>query len=365
MKRSAAERARWSTTVLLATCVGALSIGSACGAVGDSASAGQLPGTQAAAPGATETRATTGTLLADTMWSQSLGTNKRLRIYLPPSYALDTTQRFPVVYYLHGLTGNEDRWLEDGRMAETMDSLVAAGGDEAIIVMPDGDNSWYTAWHSLPSMAGCRADTSRREPVESFCVPWPRYDDYIARDLVAFVDGRLRTLADREHRAIAGLSMGGYGAVTLALRYPDVYVAAASHSGVLAPALLDSAAIGEPARLARTNRELRQLPAGRRAMLTPAFGRDTISWFARDPGRLATRLVTAGTEPPALRIDCGVDDNLLGQNRAFVTTLRTLGVSHQYAEHPGGHTWTYWRDRLPGSLGWLLQQMALSDPGES
>jgi putative tributyrin esterase len=299
-----------------------------------------------------------GALRADTVWSQSLGIRKRLLTYLPPSYVRDTSRRFPVLFYLHGLYGNEDNWLQQARLDQVMDSLIASGLPEAIVVMPDGDDSWYTTWATLPNAAACARDTARAEPAASYCVPWPHYDDYVARDLVAHVDSAYRTLADPGHRGIAGLSMGGFGAVTLALRYPDVFSAAASHSGVLAPALLGPRPFTAPPVWASTPEELQQAAGARYRWFSEAFGRDTIGWYARDPSHLVQRLVTAGTAVPALFLDCGRGDAFLDQNRAFVATLSSLGLSHRYDEPEGGHTWTYWRARLPHSLSWLLTHVA-------
>ncbi len=299
-----------------------------------------------------------GSLRADTVWSQSLGIKKRLVVYLPPSYATDTARRFPVAFYLHGLGGNEDNWLQLTRIDRVADSLFARGTAEAILVMPDGDDSWYSTWATLPAAAACAADTARAESAASYCVPWPHYDDYIARDLVAHVDSNYRTLTEPAHRGIAGLSMGGYGAMTLAFRYPEVFSAAASHSGVLAPALLGPRPFAEPARWARTPDELKEAAGTRYRWFAHIFGRDTIGWYARDPSRLAGRLVASGTPVPSLFVDVGVSDVFLDQNRAFAATLRTLGVSHVYAEHSGGHDWTYWRTHLPTSLHWLITHIA-------
>lgn len=303
-----------------------------------------------------------GSLRADTVWSQSLGTTKRLLVYLPPSYARDTARRFPVAFYLHGLGGNEDNWLLQARIDRVADSLFARGAGEAIVIMPDGDDSWYSTWATLPAAAACAADTVRKEPAASYCVPWPHYDDYIARDLVAHVDSNYRTLHSPAHRGIAGLSMGGYGAVTLALRYPDVFSSAASHSGVLAPALLGPRPFREPARWAQTPAELREAAGARYGWFAHIFGRDTIGWYARDPSRLVGRLVSAGTPVPELFVDVGVSDVFVDQNRAFAATLRGFGLSYVYTEHPGGHDWTYWRTHLPESLHWLLLRIAGPPP---
>jgi S-formylglutathione hydrolase FrmB len=330
-----------------------------------------------AAPGTAEAQAQRsapprGALRIDTVWSQSLGTHKRLYVYLPPGYARDTAARFPVLFYLHGVGGDEENWVRLARLDRVMDSLVAAGHPEAMVAMPDGDDSWYTTWHTLPDAAACRADTARAEPADRYCVPWPHYDDYVARDLVAHVDSAYRTRAESRHRGIAGLSMGGFGAVTLALAYPDVFAAAASHSGVLAPSLIGprpfpANATAADAQWARTPAELRQAAGDMRftRWFAPKFGTDTIGWYARDPGRLVQRLLAAGRAVPALAIDCGVDDVYLGQNRAFAATLRALGVAHEYREARGGHTWDYWRAQLPSSLAWLLRQVAAPEAGDS
>ncbi len=307
-----------------------------------------------------------GALRIDTVWSQSLGTTKSLVVYLPPSYLRDTARRYPVLFYLHGLGGSEQDWLREARLDAVMDSLASRDLGEAIVAMPDGDNSWYTTWHSLPDATGCAADTSRREPAASFCVPWPHYDDYIARDLVAHMDSAYRTKADRAYRTIAGLSMGGFGAITLALNYPDVFSAAASHSGVLAPALLGPVPFRPPARWARTREELTRAAGNRYAWFTRAFGRDTIGWYARDPGRLAKRALQragdGGMPLPALYLDCGATDPFVDQNRAFAETLRGLEVSYTYVEPRGAHTWDYWRQQLPVSLSWLLAHVAVRYP---
>jgi S-formylglutathione hydrolase FrmB len=230
-----------------------------------------------------------GTLHTDTLWSQSLGIRKALVVYLPPSYAASPSRRYPVLFYLHGLSGNERNWSEQGALAATLDSLAAAGAGEAIVAMPDGDDGWYTTWNGLAD-ARCRSDTTRKEPADQFCVPWQHYDDYVARDLVSHVDAHYRTRATRASRGIAGLSMGGYGAVTLALSYPGVFAAAASHSGVVSPRLLGphpypAAGSGSSVtpRYATDSAGLRQASTWLWRYMAPPFGRDTTR------GMLATR----------------------------------------------------------------------------
>lgn len=297
-----------------------------------------------------------GSLRTDTIWAQSLGVRKALTVYLPPSYGRGST-RYPLLVYLHGRGGNERDWVNAGQLPRIMDSLVAAGMPEAIIAMPDGDDGWYTTWASLPD-AGCASDTVRKEPAATYCVPWPHYDDYIARDIVNYMDAQYRTRGTRDSRGIAGLSMGGYGALTVALAYPDVFAAAVSHSGVLSPRLRIGAAPTDPARYGTT---MSELGAGVRHLwpsLRAVFGNDTLAWRGRDPQLLAARLQTrvqrGDARFPALHFDIGVDDTWAAQNRDLDAALTALGVPHTYKQYPGAHTWAYWRAHLPESLTFLL-----------
>jgi S-formylglutathione hydrolase FrmB len=302
---------------------------------------------------------------ADTIWSAALRTRKQFLVYLPASYAREPARRYPVAYYLHGLWGDETNWVRSGRLDAAMDSLVAAGGPEMIVVMPDGDDSWYTTWNTLGTTDACMRDTVRKEPAASYCVPWTHYDDYVARDLVAKVDSTYRTRADRRHRGIAGLSMGGYGALSLALRYPDVYSAAASHSGVVAPLLVNASPFtaASPPQWAANVDTLAKRWRNYWTTIPFAFGKDTAGWWARDPGRLAARLQRRDAALlPALFLDVGVDDLTRDQNRALHATLDGLRIAHTYAEWPGAHDWRYWRAHVPESLAWLGARIAASPP---
>lgn len=307
-------------------------------------------------------RRAAGRVVTTEFWSQSLGARKRLVAWLPPSYDQAPGRRYPVAIYLHGLWGEETDWTRRANIAHTLDSLTAAGGKELIVVMPDGDDSWYTTWNWLGDYGACRRDfkprDGRGDTPDTYCVPWPHYDDYIARDLVAFVDRTWRTDARRERRAIAGLSMGGYGAVTIGMAYPEVFGAIASHSGVLSPLYGGSAQVSTPPRYATSVAELKAGWGDRFwPLLAPAFGQDTTAWWSRDPARRVR--ATWGRRKaltPALYLDIGTDDGLLGQNRAFRHELQTLGVPHTYREWPGAHDWPYWTIHVVESLAWIADR---------
>ena len=304
--------------------------------------------------------AATGSVRADTLWSQSLGTRKQVMVYLPRSYATAPERRYPVALYLHGLGGRESDWTQLGRLDAVMDSLVAAGFAEMIVVMPDGDDGWYTTWNSLPSYEACLRRPLARESAQSYCVPWPHYDDYVARDVVQFVDRSYRTQPVRAHRAIAGLSMGGYGAVGLALAYPDVFSAAASHSGVLAPLYAGPHPFDDQPSWAANGEALAHAWGRLFPSVAPVFGRDTAMWWSRDPGRRLDRLVAVGgiAAVPALFVDVGTSDDLADQSRAFRAHAARLGLSVDYHEWPGRHDWDYWRAHVGESLAWIASQIA-------
>ena len=103
-----------------------------------------------------------GTVADIRFWSQMLGTTKHARVYLPPSYATGE-KRYPVAYYLHGASGSEADWSTQGRLGATMDSLVASGMPELIVVMPDGDDGWYTTWNALGNFSECSRNPPKKE----------------------------------------------------------------------------------------------------------------------------------------------------------------------------------------------------------
>ena len=301
-----------------------------------------------------------GQVVADTLWSQSLGTRKQAIVYLPPSYARSLRRRYPVAYYLHDMAGDETNWTRLGGMREVMDSLVGAGVPEMIVVMPDGDDGWYTTWNSLPDLGSCRRNPPTTEDPSTYCVAWPHYDDYIARDLVRWTDRRYRTQAAREHRAIAGQSMGGYGALALAAGYPDVFGAAASHSGMVAPLYEGPHPFdGHPA-WASDGAALERVRSRAWKTIARAFGHDTAAWWSRDPGRRLERLVARrGTAAvPALFVDVGTEDLLVDQSRAFKWRADQLGLPLVYHEWPGAHEWSYWRAHVGESLTWIAGHIA-------
>ena len=176
-----------------------------------------------------------------------------------------------------------------------------------IVVMPDGYRGFYT-------------NHNDGRP----------YASYIAEELVDQIERCFPAKRARAARCIGGLSMGGYGALRLALGYPEKFISATSHSGAL---MLGTRPPSGP-----RQRELRHVfgtrPAG----------------SEHDLVTLVKRCKSAG-RGPRMRIDCGVDDYLLDQNREFHTILEELEIPHEYAEFPGEHNWDYWDEHVKDAIG--------------
>jgi putative tributyrin esterase len=298
-----------------------------------------------------------GSIERDTIWSPALGVRKQVVVYLPPSYdrRASATQRYPVALYLHGRWGDETDLVTKGALAASMDSLIAAGMPDMIVVMPDGDDGWWTTWALAADTAACRREPHREEAPADFCVVHPRYDAYLVEDVITHVDATYRTLARRESRGVGGLSMGGYGAFALAARYPALFGAAASHGGVITPGLLaDTGAVraGSPMlwRSPRNTDELKRATGFRWDGMYPTFGLDPQSWAARAPATLLAASKASGAPVPALYADVALDDETVWQNRVFREAMGRARIPLLYAEWDGEHTWDYWRLHVPDGL---------------
>ena len=251
--------------------------------------------------------------------SYSLQRETEYAVLLPNSYETSDL-KYPVLYLLHGLFGSYQNWFELTDIEEFANEL------SLIIVMPDGSDGWYS---------------------DSETIPTNRYESFFINDLMPEVESRYRISATREGRAIAGLSMGGYGAFKFAVRYPDRFRLAASFSGAFdAPERSDEApgidwdtlkpsvlqAFGAPDSITRTRNDLYKL---------------VLSLKVQDVGQL-----------PYFYFDCGASDGFIGANLRLKALFDAVGVVHEFAEVEGGHDWDYWGSRLPGLLQLTVEHLA-------
>jgi Predicted esterase len=229
------------------------------------------------------------------------------RVILPASYK-HSKRHFPVLYLLHGLFGNCDNWTE------LTDILSDIENHDLIVVAPDSGNSWYTD-----------SETNLKEKFES----------YLIVELVPEIESLFRVKQERESRAIAGISMGGYGAFKLALKQPNMFIFAASSSGALHAARMSREVCGD---------DWPELEES----ITRAFGKmGGETRAANDLDNLVSGIsYKRRSDLPLFYFDCGDQDSFLNANRAFAERLNQKRIANVYQELPGEHGWPYWNERV-------------------
>lgn len=252
--------------------------------------------------------------------SRLVGAPLPYNVVLPSDYGSDASKnkRYPVVYLLHGLGGSANDWVSSrSHLADY------AARYPFIIVVPEGKDGWYT----------------------DGAAPAEKFESYFVEELIPDVDRRFRTIAAREGRAVAGLSMGGYGALKFALKYPDRFAFAASMSGALGA------------------------PSWTPEMPLPEFVKPSIARVygpaasdvrrANDIFRITRELAPdAVSRLPYLYLDCGTEDFLISNSRDFSALLIEKKIPHEFRELPGTHSWPYWDRQVQEILRLAAQKLA-------
>ncbi len=277
-----------------------------------------------------------GSVQCDSVPSKILDHPVDYCIDLPADYAT-SGKRYPVLYFLHGLFENDHRWIDRGGK-EIFDRLTANGTiGPFIVVLPNGGETFY-----INSEDGK-----------------DRYEDFFVQELVPFIDHHYRTIASKEARGISGLSMGGYGALHLAMRHPDLFGSVAATSAVLIPKLPNP------------------LPTEGRwrfyaHILSHAFGSplNQAYWEANSP-------LTLAKDPSKFRglkiyFEVGDHDRYGFEKGAAILDeiLDKENYPHTYALRPGGHGWEFLDQYMQHSLRfewhWLKQaEQASNSPAEA
>lgn len=251
--------------------------------------------------------------------SSALGETVYYNIYLPAGYK-ETNRSYPVLYLLHGYTDNEIGWTQFGEVQQIADE--ASGRIEVtdmIIVMPDAGVSWYINNH----------DGS------------VNYEDFFTQELIPHVDETYRTRPAKEFRAVAGLSMGGYGTLVMSTKYPELFTAAAPLSAAV---FLDD--------------EVMEMPQENwnNALGTPfgegLEGEERLTAHYRENSIID--IVESGNVEALSSvdyyIDCGDDDFLIRGNLALYNLMVEREIEAEFRVRDGAHTWDYWRTALPDVL---------------
>jgi putative tributyrin esterase len=240
--------------------------------------------------------------------SQSLGKASSFNIVFPDDPKVP--RPWSVFYLLHGLSDDHTIWQRRTSIERYVEGLPL------VVVMPDGGRGWYT------------------NAIEGYA-----HEDDLVKDIVGLIDRTFPVKAERAGRAIGGLSMGGYGAVKIGLKHHEMFASVNSHSGALG--------------FLRGNLEKsKQLSAE----FPRIFGKSPTGG-PEDPFAIVEKLDHGRI--PALRIDCGTDDFLLDQNRAFHAHLEAMRIPHEYQEFPGSHNWAYWDLHVQEAIAFHVKNLKL------
>ena len=229
--------------------------------------------------------------------SATAGFDRRLTVYTPAGYETSKA-KYPVLYVLHGIGGDEDAWVTQGRATQILDNLIARGEAKPMIVVFTNGNISQEAAPLENSTGYTRPTMQLPQTMEgTFETAFP--------EIVKFIDGRYRTIAKKQSRAVCGLSMGGFHTLNLSLNYPDMF----NYSGMF------SAAIG---------------------VSDPSIS----PMYLDFDGKLAKYFAA---KPALLWIGCGKTDFLYQANKDFMKKLDDNGFKYTYMETDGGHIWKNWR----------------------
>lgn len=253
-------------------------------------------------------------LLECEMQSEILDCTKKYCIYLPAGYS-NENKAFPVLYLLHGLTDTHIAWRDKGNVYDIATELFQGGkAQEMIIVMPDAGTTYDGYFNS-----------------RGWC-----YEDYFFQEFIPHIEGTYRVIADREHRAIAGLSMGGGGTTWYAINHSDMFSSAYAMSALMG--LVEDSWI------------TRDPDVRRRAFMESAVANNNIRTVEN-----ATDEQRAGIASVRWFIDVGDDDFLFDNNMDFIKAMRSKRIPYQLRVREGGHTWQYWQDALYIALPFISE----------
>ncbi|MNQ11275.1 Endo-1,4-beta-xylanase Z precursor [compost metagenome] len=235
------------------------------------------------------------------VFSSSMQKNIKTCVIVPENYK-KSKKAFPVVYLLHGYSGNYRSWAKDFKeLGKQVDQYGF------IVVGVDGN---YSSWYF-------------DSPID----PSFKYETYVVKELVPFIDKQYRTIADRKARAISGLSMGGHGALYLSFRHQDVFGAAGSMSGGV-----DFRPFPENWDIKKRLGSITEFPEN--------WNQNTVT----------NMLDLVKDNKLKLIIDCGVDDFFMKVNRELHAKMLELKINHDYIERPGEHNIKYWENSLKYQL---------------
>ncbi|MDF2158582.1 esterase [Algoriphagus sp. CAU 1675] len=228
--------------------------------------------------------------------SPSLGIKRRMYVYTPPGYD-SGSESYPVLYLLHGAGGDEDAWTSLGRANLILDNLIAEGKAKPMLVVMTNGNAWQTS--TLRNIPGLPAPSR-----ETFAQFQGKFEKSLVEDVVPYIEKNFRVIADKDHRALAGLSMGGGHTITASITYPGTF----GYIGVFSSGIFNQ------------NADMEELEQQFLALKKSGVHK---YW-----------------------VGCGKEDFVMESNKRLLSILEKTDFEHEYFENEGGHTWANWRTYL-------------------
>ncbi len=255
---------------------------------------------------------------SQSFYSPALKSDSQYSIYLPPNMETDK-RTYPVVYLLHGFSGNDTDWVRYGEIGYKATKAIEEGRiPPCIIVMPDGKNSWYV---NSPT--------------------YGQYENMLIKDLIPHIENKYGT-PQKNARAIIGLSMGGNGAFSLAMKYPDLFGSCVSLSGSFWSDDYFEVRKNDVARLF-------QPVYGDSPMNTPLWRNNNPFHFLKDKDVNKYNSVR-------ILFDCGDDDFVTQSQLELSNHLRAKDIKHELRIRDGQHNWTYWRETIEYALEFCAEE---------
>ena len=256
--------------------------------------------------------------------SSLLKKDVKYNIYLPADYAT-SNRSYPILYLLHGFGDDETGWVQFGEANGIADKLIQSGEiAPMIIAMPDGGVSGY---------------------VNSYDGKVP-YEDFFIKEFIPYIEKNYRVRAQKRYRAIAGLSMGGYGTLIMSTKHPELFAASAPLSAGV-----------------RTDEEVLAMPDAQWAnSYSQRYGKDLVGnarltdhYYKNSILKIIETANPDDIKKVRYYIDCGDDDFLIKGNMALHALMIDKKIPHEFRVRQGGHTWSYWRSALPEVLKFVSE----------
>jgi len=266
---------------------------------------------------------------------------RRMTIYLPFSYESNKQKRYPVLYLLHGSGGDEDAWSDAGRAIQILDNLIAEGRCEPmIVVMPNGNVDLAAAPGQDPANPDVKPNANNTSSMLG------KFESSFMDEIVTYVDRHYRTISNKKHRAIAGLSLGGLHTLFISLNNPTKFNYIGLFSAQTTNALNDKRISGMQQIGEAWNQLKDALPfigGGKVDRTISSMTSDELSIYDNADNKLKELF---STSPALFYVAVGRDDFVKKLNDDLRNKLNLIDAQYYYNETDGGHTWENWRKYL-------------------